>query len=129
MTETNEKIEKIIIDVRKMREKSFVPKIDNDGVDRDMGEYGISTDDAIKIACKKHELGLDLISLIKLVNEHYNEAVNPNWKEFDRQWKHIHDWRTYITDEVRTNWDKIPLIGRCAIISCCKETAGNENWD
>lgn len=56
-------------------------------------------------------------------------AKNPDWEEFDRQFKHIHEWQTYITDEVRFNWNKIPLIGRCAIISCCEEMASNENWD
>lgn len=65
----------------------------------------------------------------KHLSQYIESAKNPDWEEFDKEWKHVHDWRTYITEEVKTNWDKIPLIGRCAIISCCKEVASRENWD
>ena len=60
---------------------------------------------------------------------HIKDADNPNWKEFDAKDKHIHDWRTYITEEVRENWCLINLLGRCAIISCCEAMADNEEWD
>ena len=63
--------------------------------------------------------------------EFVEKAENPDWEDFDKQWNHIHDWRTYVdyVEDVRKNWDSIPLIGRCAIVACCEEMAGNENWD
>lgn len=57
------------------------------------------------------------------------EAENPNWEVFDSKHKHIHDWRSYITDEVRENWFDISLIGRCALISCCEVVANDEEWE
>jgi len=64
-----------------------------------------------------------------MIEQYKEQAENPNWKEFDKQRKHIHDWRTYITEEVRVIWEDVSLIGRCAIISCCENVAGNEEWD
>lgn len=61
--------------------------------------------------------------------EHIKDAENPDWEEFNKAWKHVHDWRTYVTEEVRIMWELIPLIGRCAIISCCERVASNEEWD
>lgn len=62
-------------------------------------------------------------------NEHIEDAKNPDWEAFDKEWTHVHDWRTYVTEDVRENWDSISLVGRCAVIACCEEAAGNEEWD
>ena len=56
-------------------------------------------------------------------------ADNPDWDGFDNIVKPIHDWRTYVTDEVREMWETIRLAGRYAIVSICEEMASNENWD
>lgn len=67
---------------------------------------------------------------IDLFSEYSEEAKKPNWSEFDDELgAHVHDWRTYITDEVRTIWFKLPLLSRCAIVACCEEMAHNEQWD
>lgn len=57
------------------------------------------------------------------------EAQNPDWEIFDAEAMHVHDWRSYITDEVREMWFNIPLIGRCAVIACCENVASNEEWN
>ena len=57
------------------------------------------------------------------------EARNPDWEEFDSLNKRIHDWRSYVTEEVREAWFSLPEIARCVVILCCDETAGNEEWD
>ena len=62
-------------------------------------------------------------------NEYLKDAVNPNWEEFDKGFHRVHNWRTYITEEVRAHWNNISVIGRCAVISCCEAMADREEWD
>lgn len=60
----------------------------------------------------------------------YKEAAeNPEWEAFDKLTRAIHDWRTYVTAEVRAAWFDIPLEGRLAVISCCEQEADAEEWD
>ena len=35
------------------------------------------------------------------------DVFNPNFGEFDKQCKHVHDWRTYITDDVSAEMVKL----------------------
>ena len=62
-------------------------------------------------------------------DEYIEEARNPDWETFDKKHMRVHEWETYITDEVRENWNDICLLGRCAIIACCQSVADNEDWD
>jgi hypothetical protein len=64
-----------------------------------------------------------------MFDEHIEEAMNPNWEEFDKQWKHVHDWRTYITDEVREVWNDIDLEARCIVIHIAQASADSESWE
>lgn len=62
--------------------------------------------------------------------EKYREdALNPNWAEFDSRKRHMHDWRTYVTENVRAIWDTIPVEGRMALIDCCDDVASREEWE
>lgn len=63
------------------------------------------------------------------LEQHREAALNPDWAEYDRVYKHIHDWRSYVTAEVRAVWDEIPIEGRLAIVHCCEETASREEWN
>jgi hypothetical protein len=63
------------------------------------------------------------------LEKHRDPALNPNWAEFDSRSKHTHDWRTYVTDEVRAIWDTIPVEGRMALIDCCESAANLEEWN
>ena len=58
--------------------------------------------------------------------EYIKDANNPDW---NGKHSRCHNWRYYVTDEVRSHWAIISLIGRCAIISCCTKMADNEIWD
>lgn len=65
-----------------------------------------------------------------LLEEHKETAENPEWEKYDNHFgKHVHDWRTYVSDEVRKIWNELPLIAKCAVISVCEEMADNEQWD
>ena len=64
-----------------------------------------------------------------LFEENIEQAENPNWEQFDNEWKHVHDWRTYITDEVREQWAVIDLEARCIAINIAQSCADQEHWD
>ena len=62
------------------------------------------------------------------IERHMANALDPEWASFDADRKHVHDWRTYVTDEVRKQWEAIPVLGRCAVIDCCQDAADREHW-
>ncbi len=64
-----------------------------------------------------------------LCEENKEQAENPQWEDFDKQWKHVHDWRTYVTTEIRVAWFDIDVATRCLIISIAQEAADHEHWD
>ena len=64
-----------------------------------------------------------------LFSENIAKAENPEWEEFDNNRPHVHDWQTYITDEVRKHWAAIDLEARCVAIHIAESCAGLEEWD
>jgi len=56
-------------------------------------------------------------------------ALNPNWEEFDRKQKAVHDWRSYVNEETRKLWDRLTLETRIILISNLQEVADQEHWD
>ena len=60
--------------------------------------------------------------------ENIEQAENPNWEQFDSELKPVHDWRSYITDEVREQWDVIGLEARCIVIHIAQACANKESW-
>jgi len=64
-----------------------------------------------------------------LYEENKEEANNPKWEEFDKQWKHVHDWRTYINEEIRESWFDLSIQARCLVIEVAQECANREHWD
>lgn len=54
------------------------------------------------------------------------EAESPN---FDYRGKRVHDWQTYVSEELQEMWFDIDLKVRCAIIRSCQEQADAEHWD
>lgn len=49
----------------------------------------------------------------------------PKWEETSR----VHDWRSYIPEEVRKIWTSIGYLGRRVIIIICENAAGREEWE
>ncbi len=52
-----------------------------------------------------------------------------DWKEFDSDFKHVHDWRTYIPKDLRDWVDKLCQIDQQNIIRICQEIADKEEWE
>lgn len=59
----------------------------------------------------------------------FEDAVNPKWEKFDAEFKHVHDWRTYVTDGVRAAWGNLSIETRLAVIECCQNAADAEHWN
>ena len=58
------------------------------------------------------------------------EAVlNPDWNEFNRTRKHVHDWRTYVIEPIREKWDHLSLETRYCVVVTCQSVADAEHWD
>ncbi len=64
-----------------------------------------------------------------LFEENKDSANNPDWEGYDDEWKHVHDWRTYITNEVRERWAAIDLEARCIVINIAQSCADEEHWN
>jgi hypothetical protein len=59
----------------------------------------------------------------------FEDAANPKWDEFDKEFKHVHDWRTYVTDGIRESWLQLSIETRLAVIEVCQNAADNEHWN
>lgn len=71
-----------------------------------------------------------IIELIKKVTYCYkedilNELSNPNWEQKSR----CHNWRTYVPEEVRKEWDNLDLEFRAGIYLLAQCEAEREEWD
>lgn len=64
-----------------------------------------------------------------LLEAYQEDALNPKWAEFDARRKHVQEWQTYVTPELRALWDHLDLKTRVAIIHVCETAASNEDWD
>lgn len=53
------------------------------------------------------------------------DYINPEW---DRVWK-VHNWRNYITDELRAMWDTFTPEQKLAIARMAEEQASREEWE
>lgn len=51
--------------------------------------------------------------------------LNPKWDEADR----VHDWRNYISEELRAIWDTFTPEQKRAIAKSADEQASRETWD
>lgn len=49
------------------------------------------------------------------------------WK--DNRDGHVHNWQTYITDEVKAVWDRLGDDGKFALYLVAKKAADSEEWD
>jgi hypothetical protein len=57
-------------------------------------------------------------------------STAPDWQAFDEwQWKHVHDWRRYVGEDVRRIWDTFSDEQKEAIAKNAQEVANKEDWD
>jgi hypothetical protein len=68
------------------------------------------------------------MTLEQMIASYSKDANNPQWEEWDRQWKHVHDWQTY-AQKLRPFWNQLSLEARCAVVAVCEEAASREDWD
>lgn len=64
-----------------------------------------------------------------LFEEVVEQAVNPDWEGFNNMTKHVHEWRSYIPEQLEKRWFEIPLESRMYMIAVAEDAAGRENWD
>ena len=94
------------------------------------GEITFTEDDRDSIRRQLREKLREKARLdVALFKENIEQAENPDWEQFDSKWLHVHDWRSYITDEVREQWALIDLEARCIVIHIAQACANKESWD
>ena len=94
------------------------------------GELTMTDDERERLIVEVREILSDKARPnVALFKENIEQAENPNWEQFDSEWLHVHDWRSYITDEVRKQWALIDLEARCIVIHIAQACANKESWD
>lgn len=53
------------------------------------------------------------------------DYIDPDWKSAGR----VHDWRNYISDEVRAMWSTFTDAQKAALARMAEVTADNEEWE
>lgn len=51
--------------------------------------------------------------------------LTPDWDG----WGRVHNWRNYISEEVRAMWDTFTDEQKAALYRSAEEAAGMEEWD
>lgn len=54
---------------------------------------------------------------------------NPDWDEFNKQWKHVHEWKSYCYEDLEGIWDTFTDIQKKTIAENLQDIADNEEWD
>lgn len=52
-------------------------------------------------------------------------ALNPNWRNTHK----VHDWRNYISEEVRNMWETFNEQQKIALMNQANQQAECEDWD
>lgn len=55
------------------------------------------------------------------------DCITPTWPS--RLTKQVHDWRTYVTPELRLKWDTFTEDQRILLAQAFEQIAQNEQWD
>ena len=53
----------------------------------------------------------------------------PNWDDYNKEYKHVHDWRRYMNGALRVHWPHMTLISRAVVAVALQDTADKEEWD
>jgi len=62
--------------------------------------------------------------LIKTSTQGEERIKNPNWENMSKPL--IHDWRGYVDDDTRKNWDKLSTETKRAIYNMAEDQSGKE---
>lgn len=54
-----------------------------------------------------------------------NHIKDPEFEKAGR----VHDWRNYVPDKLKENWDELTEESRACIYLICDTVAGEEHWD
>lgn len=66
---------------------------------------------------------------MRFIGKNKEEANNPNFQNIIKYGPMVHDWRRYVTQDIKDNWDNLSLETRAALVEVCQEVADNEKWD
>ncbi len=61
----------------------------------------------------------------ELTDYEKRQARNPQWEKADK----VHDWRNYISDNVKAIWDTFSNIQKFALLKQADDQASREEWD
>jgi hypothetical protein len=53
----------------------------------------------------------------------------PDWATYDKQSKHIHEWKYYLSDAMRLLWPTLNEEQQAAIAANAQSHADREHWD
>ncbi len=69
--------------------------------------------------------------LQSLVEKHDGPIFSPNWSDFHRETRHVHDWRTYVPTPLQHDdyWSQLDVKTRAVLIETCECLAEKEDWD
>lgn len=57
------------------------------------------------------------------------DYADPNWAEHDAKLKHVHEWKSYIGEELRGMWGTFSDGQKKAIAANAQDIADREQWD
>lgn len=57
------------------------------------------------------------------------EVYHPKWGEFQKESKHVHDWRTYIPEHLQEIWEEIAIESRLLMFEVADYAASMEHWE
>lgn len=58
-----------------------------------------------------------------------SEVYNPQWEKFRKESKHVHDWRTYIPENIQKMWNDISVESRLMMYEVADYAASQEHWE
>ena len=62
-------------------------------------------------------------------NSDVKRINNPNWVEYFESSVHVHDWRTYIPDEIKGYWVALNEEAKYIAYAMAEMQASQEEWD
>ena len=54
-----------------------------------------------------------------------DDYLDPKWRDVDR----VHNWRNYVTAELREKWPQFSEETRRIVAECLQDIANREDWD
>lgn len=73
----------------------------------------------------EESMALSIIKLFECHSDAANAIHDPRWGDRGR----VHDWRNYVPDAIRDNWDSLSEETRLVVYCMAEQQASAEEWD